>query len=84
MKAMEDSGLPSKRRNDGRPRRNRAESGDEDLADGFGLRDAYKSEEQIREELEMRQASREEVKAVFRAVMQVSAGTSLEGSLLHA
>lgn len=40
----------------------------------LGHRQAYKSAEQIREELEMRQASREEVKAVLRAVMQLSAG----------
>lgn len=62
--------MGNKRRNDGRPRRSRqeAESGEEDSMD------LYKSAEQVHEELEMRQASREEVKAVLRAVMQLSAG----------
>ena len=40
----------------------------------LGHREAYKSAEQVALEIEMRQASREEVKAVLRAVLQLSAG----------
>ena len=78
-----DEGYPSKRRSEGRGRRSRGEgdSGDEDVmagADGelLGHREAYKSAEQVRHEMEVRQASREEVKAVLRAVLQLSAGTN--------
>ena len=74
--ALDDSGLPSKRRNDGRSRRGPRAPGSEEEAEEADF-DTYKSAEQIHEELEMRQASREELKAVLRAVMQLSSGEDL-------
>ena len=81
LQALDDASYPSKRRSEGRARRSRGDgdSGDEDVMAGagpelLGHREAYKSAEQVRQEIEMRQASREEVKAVLRTVLQLSAG----------
>lgn len=76
---------PPKRRKDskGKKARNETASGDEDVIAGGSSevlppREAYKSAEQIRQELETRQASREEVKSILRAVLQISSGMSCD------
>ena len=84
MQAMEGDEDAGQRRQKGKKRRRTgADSGDEDVmsgggaAESYGQRAAAKTAEQILQEMELREASREEVKALLRAVMMVSAGAGL-------